>query len=85
VSSVVALKERDMSIGLTASRSPPIVLQWCYSGVTVVLCWDYSGVTVALQWRHGEGEGHVHRVDSKSQTTFQKLISFCSQIFEKHF
>jgi hypothetical protein len=27
-----------------------VLLQWCYSGVTVVLQWCYSGVTVALQW-----------------------------------
>jgi hypothetical protein len=27
-----------------------VVLQWCYSGVTVVLHWCYSGVTVVLQW-----------------------------------
>jgi hypothetical protein len=27
-----------------------VVLQWCYSGVTVALQWCYSGVTVVLQW-----------------------------------
>jgi hypothetical protein len=27
-----------------------VVLQWCYSNVTVVLQWRYSGVTVMLQW-----------------------------------
>jgi hypothetical protein len=27
-----------------------VVLQWCYSGVTVVLQWCYSGVTVVVQW-----------------------------------
>jgi hypothetical protein len=27
-----------------------MVLQWCYSGVTVVLQCCYSGVTVVLQW-----------------------------------
>jgi hypothetical protein len=32
------------------SLSYPVVLQWCYSGVTVVLQWCYIGVTVVLQW-----------------------------------
>ncbi len=27
-----------------------MVLQWCYSGVTVVLEWSYSGIRVVLQW-----------------------------------
>jgi hypothetical protein len=33
--------------------SPPcerLVLQWCYSGVSVVQQWCCSGVTVVLQW-----------------------------------
>jgi hypothetical protein len=29
-----------------------VVLQWCYSGVTVVLPWRYSDFTVVLPWRY---------------------------------
>jgi hypothetical protein len=42
-----AVKERDISIGFTASLSPP-VLQWCFSGVLVVLQWCCSGVAMVL-------------------------------------
>jgi hypothetical protein len=35
-------------LGMDSTRI--LVLQWCYSGVTVVLQWCYTGVTVVLQW-----------------------------------
>jgi hypothetical protein len=43
------------------SRSVTVVLQlmlqWCYSGVTVVLQWCYSAVAVVLQWVMGYIDG----------------------------
>jgi hypothetical protein len=32
----------------TLTNSGPVVLELCYSGVTVVLQWSYRGVTIVL-------------------------------------
>ena len=49
-----------------------MVLQWCYSGVTLVLQWCYSGVTLLQQTAHrSEEEAHgngdrIHELEGEN-------------------
>jgi hypothetical protein len=59
--SLRALKESS-SVPLLLALARPwiasyLVLQWCYSGVTVVLQWCNGGVTVVLKWCYSGVKG----------------------------
>jgi hypothetical protein len=55
--------------------SVTVVLQWCYSGVTVVLQWCYSGVTVVLQWCYSGVTVVLQFCHSRVMAVFQGCCS----------
>jgi hypothetical protein len=51
-----------------------VVLQWCYSGVTVVLQWWYGGVLLVSQWWYGGATVVLWNHSSRERGTEQALV-----------